>query len=108
DQRCCSPRPFTHPVNLGFDPTGPIQKADVIVVLEADVPWIPSRAAPGRDCKVIQCGLDPLFARYPIRGFPCDLAMTGSTLAIISALSVALGDSVDAGFAAQRQRRSYA
>jgi acetolactate synthase-1/2/3 large subunit len=96
--------PSSHPMNLGFDPTGPIQKADVIVVLEADVPWIPSRAAPGRDCKVIQCGLDPLFARYPIRGFPCDLAMTGSTLAIMSALSAALGDSVDAGSVAQRQR----
>src|ERR671925_132624 len=82
--------PSSHPMNLGFDPAGSIQKADMIVVLEADVPWISSRAAPGRDCKVIQCGFDPLFARYPIRGFPCDLAITGSTLAIISALSAAL------------------
>jgi acetolactate synthase I/II/III large subunit len=96
--------PSSHPMNLGFDPAGPIQKADVIVVLEADVPWIPSRAAPGRDCKVIQCGLDPLFARYPIRGFPCDLAITGSTLAIMSALSAALEDSVDAASVARRQR----
>jgi acetolactate synthase I/II/III large subunit len=96
--------PSSHPMNLGFDPTGPIQQADVIVVLEADVPWIPSRAAPGRDCKVIQCGLDPLFARYPIRGFPCDLAITGSTLAIMSALSAALEDSVDAASVVRRQR----
>jgi acetolactate synthase I/II/III large subunit len=96
--------PSSHPMNLGFDPTDPIQKADVIVVLEADVPWIPSRAAPGRDCQVIQRGLDPLFARYPIRGFPCDLAITGSTLAIMSALSAALEDSVDAASVAQRQR----
>jgi acetolactate synthase-1/2/3 large subunit len=96
--------PSSHPMNLGFDPTGPIQQADVIVVLEADVPWIPSRAGPARDCKVIQCGLDPLFARYPIRGFPCDLAITGSTLAIMSALSAALEDSVDAGSVARRQR----
>jgi acetolactate synthase I/II/III large subunit len=96
--------PSSHPMNLGFDPAGPIQKADVIVVLEADVPWIPSRAAPGRDCQVIQCGLDPLFARYPIRGFPCDLAITGSTLAIISALSVALEDSVEVDSVARRRR----
>ena len=95
--------PSSHPMNLGFDPAGPIQKADVIVVLEADVPWIPSRAAPGRDCKVIQCGLDPLFARYPIRGFPCDLAITGSTLAIMSALSAALEGSVDAASVARRR-----
>jgi acetolactate synthase I/II/III large subunit len=96
--------PSSHPMSLGFDPTGSIQQADVIVVLEADVPWIPSRAGPARDCKVIQCGLDPLFARYPIRGFPCDLAITGSTLAIISALSAALEDSVDAASVARRQR----
>ena len=96
--------PSSHPMSLGFDPTGPIQQADVIVVLEADVPWIPSRAGPARDCKVIQCGLDPLFARYPIRGFPCDLAITGSTLAIMSALSAALEDSVDAASVVRRQR----
>jgi acetolactate synthase I/II/III large subunit len=96
--------PSSHPMNLGFDPAGPIQKADVIVVLEADVPWISSRAAPGRDCKVIQCGLDPLFARYPIRGFPCDLAITGSTLAITSALNAAFEDKVDAAAVAQRRR----
>jgi acetolactate synthase-1/2/3 large subunit len=48
--------------------------------------------------------LDPLFARYPIRGFPCDLAITGSTLAIVSALSAALEHSVDADAIAQRRR----
>src|SRR5207247_2767058 len=96
--------PSSHPMNLGFDPAGPIQQADVIVVLEADVPWIPSRAGPARDCKVIQCGLDPLFARYPIRGFPCHLPMTGSTLAIMSALTAALENSVDADSIARRPR----
>ena len=96
--------PSSHPMNLGFDPARLVPTADLIVVLEADVPWIPSRAAPGADCKVIQCGLDPLFARYPIRGFPCDLAITGSTVAIISALSAALEDSVDSESVARRRR----
>jgi acetolactate synthase I/II/III large subunit len=96
--------PSSHPMNLGFDPARLVPTADLIVVLEADVPWIPTRAAPGEDCKVIQCGLDPLFARYPIRGFPCDLAITGSTVAIISALSAALEDSVDSESVARRRR----
>jgi acetolactate synthase-1/2/3 large subunit len=96
--------PSSHPMNLGFDPARLVPTADVIVVLEADVPWIPTRAAPGADCKVIQCGLDPLFARYPIRGFPCDLAITGSTVAIMSALSAALEDSVDSESVARRRR----
>jgi acetolactate synthase I/II/III large subunit len=96
--------PSSHPMNLGFDPARLVPTADLILVLEADVPWIPTRAAPGADCKVIQCGLDPLFARYPIRGFPCDLAITGSTVAIISALSAALEDSVDSASIARRRR----
>jgi acetolactate synthase-1/2/3 large subunit len=96
--------PSSHPMNMGFDPARLVPTADVILVLEADVPWIPTRAAPGADCKVIQCGLDPLFARYPIRGFPCDLAITGSTVAIISALTAALDDSVDSESVARRRR----
>src|SRR5262249_6684029 len=77
--------PSSHPMNLGYDPARLVQKADAILVLESDVPWIPSRAAPRSDCKVIQCGLDPLFARYPIRGFPCDVAITASSVATLAA-----------------------
>jgi len=96
--------PSSHPMNLGFDPARLVQKADAILVLESDVPWIPSRAAPRADCKVIQCGLDPLFARYPIRGFPCDVAITGSTVATLSTLTAALADAIDAQSIALRRR----
>jgi Thiamine pyrophosphate-requiring enzymes [acetolactate synthase, pyruvate dehydrogenase (cytochrome), glyoxylate carboligase, phosphonopyruvate decarboxylase] len=75
--------PSSHPMNLGFNPARMVQKADAILVIESDVPWIPSQVAPPENCKVIQCGLDPLFTRYPIRGFPCDVAITGSTRATL-------------------------
>jgi acetolactate synthase-1/2/3 large subunit len=96
--------PSSHPMNLGYDPARLVQKADTILVIESDVPWIPSQAAPGADCKVVQCGLDPLFTRYPIRGFPCDIAITGSTVATLSALTAALEDAVDAELVALRRR----
>ena len=60
-------------MNLGLEPARFVPDADVIVVLECDVPWIASRTSLRPDCKVIQCGIDPLFTRYPIRGFPCDV-----------------------------------
>ena len=60
--------PSSHPMNLGFDPSRLVPKADAILVLESDVPWITSRVASAADCKVVHCGLDPLFTRYPIRG----------------------------------------
>src|SRR6516164_7442388 len=96
--------PSSHPMNLGFDPARLVQSADAILVLESDVPWIPSRAAPRADCKVIECGFDPLFARYPIRGFPCDVAITGSTVATLSALTAALANTLDAESIALRRR----
>ena len=96
--------PSSHPMNLGFDPARLVQSADAILVIESDVPWIPSRTAPRPDCKVIQCGLDPLFARYPIRGFPCDVAITGSTVATLAALTAALADALDAESIVLRRR----
>ena len=96
--------PSSHPLNLGFNPARLVQAADAILVIESDVPWIPSQAAPGRDCKIVHCGLDPLFTRYPIRGFPCDVAITGSTFATLSALTTALEGGLDAEAVAQRRR----
>jgi acetolactate synthase-1/2/3 large subunit len=95
----------SHPMNLGFDPARLLQKADAILVIESDVPWIPSQVAPAPDCKVIQCGLDPLYTRYPIRGFPCDVAITGSALAILLALTTELGSGVDNQSVVDSRRR---
>jgi acetolactate synthase-1/2/3 large subunit len=96
--------PSSHAMSLGFDPARLVPKADVILVIESDVPWIPSQVVPGADCKVVHCGLDPLFTRYPIRGFPCDLAITGGTVATLSALTAALEAGFDAGLVAERRR----
>src|SRR5690242_11028115 len=51
--------PSSHPMNLGLEPPRYVPQADVILVLECDVPWIASRTSPRPDCKVIQCGIDP-------------------------------------------------
>jgi acetolactate synthase-1/2/3 large subunit len=96
--------PSSHPMHLGFNPGPLVRKADAIVVIESDVPWMPGQAAPSPDCKVIQCGFDPLIARDPIRGFPCDITITGETVATLSALATALDDKVDAESIALRRR----
>ncbi len=79
-----------HPMHLGYEPGELIKQADVILTIESDVPWIPSLHAPNPDAKVIQVGIDPLFSKYPMRGFPCDLAITGSAASVIPALTEAL------------------
>lgn len=83
--------PTDHPMHLGFNPDLRIEAADLILVIECDVPWIPNRKAPGRDCKVIHIGADPIFQNYPIRAFPCDLGITGVIGATLPLLTEALG-----------------
>src|SRR5262249_1692789 len=79
-----------HPCHLCYDAGPSLESADAILVLECDVPWIPSLKAPRPECKVIHLGVDPLFSRYPIRGFPCDLAVTGAAVITLPELGAAL------------------
>jgi acetolactate synthase I/II/III large subunit len=79
--------PGTHPNHLGYDPTPYLDEADAILVIDCDVPWVPSRKSPKPDCKIIHIGVDPLYSRYPIRGFPCDVAVTGATRLVLNQLT---------------------
>ena len=65
-------------MHMGFDPQGFIQEADLAIVIEADVPYIPGEQQPKPDCKFATIGEDPVFARYPMRSFPSDLAITAT------------------------------
>ncbi|MEK9644070.1 MAG: thiamine pyrophosphate-requiring protein [Alphaproteobacteria bacterium] len=78
-----------HPMHMGYEPGAYLPKVDAVLVVDCDVPWIPSLHKLNPDAKVIQMGADPLFERYPVRGFQGDLAIKGSA-------AVALGQIADA------------
>ena len=82
--------PQTHALYGGGDPTAYLTDADRIVVVEADAPWFPALRAPGPETTVIQIGHDPLFSRYPIRGFAVDLGLGGAPRLTLAALVEAL------------------
>src|SRR3954467_7185998 len=58
-----------HPMHFGFDPAGMIEDADLIVVIESDVPWILDTQLPPPGCRIAHIGEDPAFQRYPMRSF---------------------------------------
>jgi acetolactate synthase I/II/III large subunit len=97
--------PADHPCHLGYDAGPWLDAADAILVLECDVPWIPSLKAPRPECKVVHLGVDPLFSRYPIRGFPCDLAVTGAAATALPQLAEALDRHATKTAVSDRQRR---
>ena len=42
--------PTSHPMHMGYDPHALLQDADLVIVMDADVPWIPNGAEPARGC----------------------------------------------------------
>lgn len=79
-----------HPMHMGYEPGPYLPEADAILVIDCDVPWIPSLHKLNPDAKVIQLGADPLFENYPVRGFPCDLGIRGSSGTAIPMLEEAM------------------
>jgi acetolactate synthase-1/2/3 large subunit len=75
-----------HPMQCGWDPHVLLKEADLVLVVECDVPWIPKEGAPRPEAKVIHVGADPLFSRYPLRGFRADLSLTGAVGPTLQAL----------------------
>jgi acetolactate synthase-1/2/3 large subunit len=75
-----------HPMHCGWDPHALLREADVVLVVECDVPWIPKEGQPKAQAKVIHIGPDPLFVSYPLRGFRADIALTGAVAPTLQAL----------------------
>ena len=77
-----------HPMHAGFDSAPYLAEADLILVIECDVPWMPDVKAPGPKARIVHIGEDPAFLRYPMRGFRSDLSIAahaGATLAALEA-----------------------
>jgi thiamine pyrophosphate-dependent acetolactate synthase large subunit-like protein len=60
--------PSDHPGWLGlrYGADDSITTADVIVVLDCDVPWIPTRCKPRDDAKIFHIDVDPLKQQMPV------------------------------------------
>ena len=82
--------PSSHPMHMGYDPQGLLQEADLVIVIDADVPWIPNEQTPHKDARFVTLGEDPAFRRYPMRSFPSDLAITSKTSTALEMLEQAL------------------
>jgi acetolactate synthase I/II/III large subunit len=86
--------PSGHPLHVGYtQPSGvdpALGEADAILVVECDVPWYPQLAKPSPDAAIVHLGVDPLFARYPMRSFPCDVPILAEPAAALPRLTEAV------------------
>ncbi len=79
-----------HPMFQGSAPGPLMDEADLVIVFESDVPWLPSKQSPPAHARIVQVGEDPLHCRLPMRGFPSDLTITATCLSVLEALESAL------------------
>lgn len=75
--------PTTHPLFEG----GPrLDEADVVLVLEATVPWLPGYQEPSPHARVIAIGLDPAASRYLHYEFTADLRIEADCATVLDQL----------------------
>ncbi len=65
------------PCFAGFDPLPLLEQADLGLLLDSDVPFIPQFAKQAHAIKWIQIDVDPLKSDFPMWGFPTDMRIQG-------------------------------
>jgi acetolactate synthase-1/2/3 large subunit len=79
-----------HPFYAGEVPSARLASADVVLVLDTMVPWMPERMSLRPDAQVIGVGTDPLFSGVPVRTFPSHLTITSTPAAAVAAIGAGL------------------
>ena len=98
--------PSNHPMNLGMLTKPLLESADVILVLESAVPWVPRAMQPSADAKVIHIAHDPMFRTMPLRGHQMDLAIAGDCGQALVMLREMLKTKMQGREAARDKRRA--
>lgn len=97
--------PLDHPMAAPADPGPLIEKADVILVIDSLAPWAPDSHRPAASCRVVHLGQDPLYSRFPVRNFRCDIGLACEVEDGLVALKAAMEALKPAEKAAREARR---
>jgi acetolactate synthase I/II/III large subunit len=84
--------PPRHPLFAGGEVDGAdeLRAADVVLVLDAEVPWIPVQAKPSADAVILQIDTDSVKHTMPMWTYPVDLALTANTAVALPLLEAEL------------------
>jgi len=100
----CFPR--DHDLHVGYDPSERVADADLLLVVESDVPWVPSKTTIPDDLDVVQIDTNPSKATYPHWPFEIDTAVMADPAAALRRLTTLVGE--DAGGDGDRWRNRHA
>jgi acetolactate synthase-1/2/3 large subunit len=98
--------PTGHPMHLGYEPGAILPQADLVLVIDCTVPWVPKSVSPRRGAKIIHVSADPLVGGVPFREFEADRLITGSSLAAVRMLHSELAGRMASNSEKTEQRRT--
>jgi acetolactate synthase-1/2/3 large subunit len=75
--------PQDSPCFAGFDPLPLLETADLGLLLDSDVPYIPRYAGRTLAINWIQIDIDPLKSEFPMWGFPTDMRIQGDCAIVL-------------------------
>ncbi|MBI4296808.1 MAG: thiamine pyrophosphate-requiring protein [Chloroflexi bacterium] len=79
--------PTTHPLHTSAEATSHLSRADVVLIIDYDIPYLPARFTPGPNCKIIQIDIDPVKDRLAMWGFPTDILLHADSSKAIPVLT---------------------
>jgi acetolactate synthase I/II/III large subunit len=79
--------PSEHELYMGVRTGSFLSQADVVLLVDTDVPYIPSQVSLVPDCKFIQIDIDPLKQDIPLWGFPVDVPILADSSLALPALA---------------------
>ncbi|WP_255437718.1 thiamine pyrophosphate-requiring protein [Thalassobacillus sp. CUG 92003] len=62
--------PSNHDLHQGFQVGEYLEKADVVLVIDSDVPWVPTEHKPNEQCSVFHIDIDPIKKDMPLWHIP--------------------------------------
>jgi acetolactate synthase I/II/III large subunit len=71
--------PTTHPLHQGFDPSPWLGSADLVLILDHDVPYIPTQQVPASGATIVHIDVDPIKERIPLWTFRVTLPVRADT-----------------------------
>jgi acetolactate synthase I/II/III large subunit len=101
--------PAGHPCHAGYGASSrshpAIAEADVLLVVDSDVPWYPGETRLRDETRVIHLASDPFFSRYPMRSYRCDVPIAAEPAVALSLLADALRARLQPAALASRRER---
>jgi len=97
--------PQDSPCYAGLNPGALLQDADLGLLLDIDVPWIPSDQPKAASIRWIQIDVDPLKADIPMWGFSTDLRLQADCATALRQVLAAVRKRADDSFRARVKAR---